>query len=50
MAAAVYYTIPLFITLFAALWIRDRVGWKGWTGVTIGFGGVLLMLKPKPGI
>lgn len=49
MAAAVYYTIPLFITLFAALWIRDRVGPKGWTGVAIGFGGVLLMLKPEAG-
>jgi drug/metabolite transporter (DMT)-like permease len=47
MAAAVYYTIPLFITLFAAIWIREPVGPKGWTGVAIGFGGVLLMLKPE---
>ncbi|MET3791001.1 DMT family transporter [Aquamicrobium terrae] len=49
MAAAVYYTIPLFITLFAAIWIREPVGPKGWTGVAIGFGGVLLMLKPEAG-
>lgn len=49
MAAAVYYTIPLFITLFAALWIREPVGPKGWIGVAIGFGGVLLMLKPDAG-
>ena len=49
MAAAVYYTIPLFITLFAALWIREPVGPKGWVAVAIGFGGVLLMLRPEAG-
>jgi drug/metabolite transporter (DMT)-like permease len=49
MAAAVYYTIPLFVTLFSAVWIRERVGAKGWLGVALGFGGVLLMLKPQAG-
>lgn len=49
MAAAVYYTIPLFITLFAALWIKEPVGPKGWIGVALGFCGVLLMLKPEAG-
>ncbi|MER9333079.1 MULTISPECIES: DMT family transporter [unclassified Mesorhizobium] len=48
-AAAVYYTIPLFTTLFAAAWLREPVGVQGWTGVGIGFGGVLLMLKPQTG-
>ncbi|TGU46752.1 DMT family transporter [bacterium M00.F.Ca.ET.152.01.1.1] len=48
-AAAVYYTIPLFTTLFAAVWIREPVGAQGWTAVGIGFGGVLLMLKPQAG-
>lgn len=49
MAAAVYYTIPLFITLFAAIWIREPVGLQGWAGVGMGFVGVLLMLKPQAG-
>jgi len=49
MAAAVYYTIPLFITLFAAVWIREAVGWRGWIGVVLGFAGVLLMLRPQAG-
>lgn len=48
-AAAVYYTIPLFITLFASIGIRETVGPMGWVGVIIGFGGVLLMLKPDAG-
>lgn len=49
MAAAVYYTIPLFITLFAAFWIGEPVGTQGWTGVVLGFVGVLFMLKPQAG-
>ena len=46
-AAAVYYTLPLFITLFAALFIGERVGVQGWIAVFLGFCGVLLILKPQ---
>ena len=46
-AAAVYYTLPLFITLFAALFIGERVGVTGWVAVLLGFVGVLLILKPQ---
>ncbi len=45
-AAAVYYTLPIFITLFAALFIGDHIGAKGWLAVVLGFAGVLLILKP----
>ena len=41
LSAAVYYTLPLFITLFAALFIGDRIGPRGWTAVVAGFCGVL---------
>ncbi len=46
-AAAVYYTLPLFITLFAALFIGEKVGVQGWIAVFLGFCGVLLILKPQ---
>ena len=46
-AAAVYYTLPLFITLFAALFIGEMVGVQGWIAVFLGFCGVLLILKPQ---
>ena len=46
-AAATFYTLPIFITLFAALFIGDRIGPMGWLAVLLGFAGVLLILKPE---
>jgi len=46
-AGAIYYTLPLFITLFASVFIGEEVGNKGWIAVAIGFIGVLLILKPQ---
>lgn len=46
-AAAAYYTLPLFITLFSALLGRESVSRVGWVAVAIGFLGVLLILRPS---
>ena len=48
-AAAAYYTIPIFITLFSALFVGDRVSSVGWVAVFVGFLGVLLILRPNVG-
>jgi len=48
-AAATYYTLPIFITLLSALLIGDKVSRLGWLAVLIGFLGVLLILKPETG-
>lgn len=48
-AAAVYYTLPIFITIFAALLLKDPVGRGGWIAVALGFSGVLLILRPGAG-
>lgn len=48
-AAAAYYTLPIFITLFSALFIGDKIRLLGWAAVFIGFFGVLLILRPKAG-
>lgn len=45
-ASAVYYSSPLFITLFAALFLGDAVGRVGWLAVVLGAVGVLLILQP----
>ncbi|NQV45903.1 MAG: DMT family transporter [Rhodospirillales bacterium] len=46
-AAAGFYTLPLFIALFAALFVGEEVGFRGWIAVFLGFGGVLLVLRPQ---
>lgn len=45
-AAAAYYTIPLFITLFSALFVGEPVGPRGWFAVALGFVGMLVVLRP----
>ena len=45
-AAASYYTLPIFITLFSALFTGEKVGGLGWLAVGLGFCGVGLVLKP----
>ncbi|MDG1532090.1 MAG: DMT family transporter [Paracoccaceae bacterium] len=46
-AAAAFYTLPLFIALLSALFAGVPVGIKGWIAVTLGFIGVLILLKPE---
>ena len=47
LAAAAYYTLPLFITLFAALFLGDTIGKVGWFAIGLGFVGVILVLNPQ---
>lgn len=48
-AAAAYYTSPLFITLFSALFTGERVKPAGWFAIALGFVGVLVVLRPDAG-
>lgn len=48
-AAAAYYTLPIFITLFSAVFIGDRISKTGWFAIVLGFLGVLLILRPRAG-
>lgn len=48
-AASAYYTLPLFICLFSALLLKERVGLLGWLAVALGFIGVVLILDPSAG-
>ncbi len=45
-AAAAYYTLPLFIVLFAAVFGGETVGRTQWIGVCLGFVGILVVLRP----
>lgn len=43
---AVLQILPLTITLAAALFLGETVGWKRYIAISIGFFGVLLIVKP----
>lgn len=45
-AIAVAFTGPLFITAMAPFVLGERVGWRRWLAVSLGFAGVLFMLRP----
>ena len=45
-AIAVSSTGPLLITAMAPLMLGEKVGWRRWSAVLIGFAGVLFMLRP----
>lgn len=45
-AIAAIFMGPLFITAMAPLILGERVGWRRWAAVSIGFLGVLVMVRP----
>ncbi|MBO9473353.1 DMT family transporter [Shimia sp. R10_1] len=44
--AAVFQTLPLVITLGAALFLGEAVGWRRLTAILVGFFGVMLIIRP----
>jgi drug/metabolite transporter (DMT)-like permease len=44
--AAAYYSGPLFMVLLSALLTDEKVGPRRWIAVLVGFGGVLVVLRP----
>lgn len=43
------YTAPLIVTALSAIFLGDKVGWRRWAAVVVGFIGVLVMLRPGRG-
>jgi len=46
LVSSVLQAAPLLVTLGAALFLREAVGWRRWLAIIIGLGGVLLILEP----
>ena len=43
---SILMTTPLMVTMGAAIFFGEKVGWRRWTAIMIGFFGVLLILRP----
>ena len=42
-----YMATPIFVTALSAMVLRERVGWRRWSAILIGFCGVLIALQPS---
>lgn len=45
---AILQILPLSVALGAALVLREPVGWRRWSAIAVGFGGMLLIVRPGP--
>ena len=45
-ASAILQATPLAVTLGAALFLREQVGWRRWSAILVGFAGVLMVIRP----
>jgi drug/metabolite transporter (DMT)-like permease len=45
---AINMAVPLVILPLAVLLLNERVGWRRWTALAVGFAGVLMVVQPGP--
>lgn len=45
-ATAIFQAAPLAVTLGAALFLGEKVGWRRWSAICVGFAGVLIIIRP----
>lgn len=44
--SAVFQALPLAVTLGAVLFLGERVGWRRWLAIGVGFIGILIIVRP----
>ncbi len=45
-ATAILQTTPLVVTVAAAVFLREKIGWRRYLAAAVGFGGVLIIVRP----
>lgn len=49
-ALTIAFTAPLMVTAMSVPFLGEHVGWRRWLAVIVGFGGVLVVLRPGAGM
>jgi drug/metabolite transporter (DMT)-like permease len=44
--SAILQALPLAVTMGAALFFAEPVGWRRWLAICVGFGGVMIVVRP----
>ena len=45
-AAAILSALPLAVTIGSVIFLNEKVGWRRWSAIAVGFIGVLLIVRP----
>ncbi len=45
-----YLAAPIFVTILAAIFLGEHVGWRRWAAILVGFVGVVLALGPSAAV
>lgn len=43
---AIQFSVPILIALLSAWWLGERLDWRRWAAIVVGFAGVLLVIRP----
>jgi len=46
-AVAIFFIQPFLLTILSVIFEREKVGWRRWTAIAIGFSGALLVIQPS---
>ncbi|MBW8791086.1 MAG: DMT family transporter [Rhizobium leguminosarum] len=44
---AIYFVEPFMLTALSALFLGDKVGWRRWTAIVVGFAGAMIVIQPS---
>ncbi|MCR6499532.1 DMT family transporter [Shinella sp. CPCC 101442] len=44
---AIYFVEPFILTAMSAVFLGERVGWRRWLAIMVGFGGALIVIQPS---
>ena len=44
---AIYFVEPFILTAMSAAFLGERVGWRRWLAILVGFGGALIVIQPS---
>ena len=44
---AIYFVEPFILTAMSAAFLGDKVGWRRWLAIVVGFGGALIVIQPS---
>ncbi|WP_337270990.1 DMT family transporter [Oryzifoliimicrobium ureilyticus] len=44
---AIYFVEPFMLTVMSALFLGDKVGWRRWLAIAVGFGGAMIIIQPS---